>query len=223
MMMFWEAGVVLLSMPKTGSQALETALAARADILIRNPPRQKHMPLRWFQNALLPVFQPSAKRPLETIAVIREPLDWLGSWYRYRQREPLRGRPNSTASLSFAEFIEAYLSDRPAAYANVGRQSRFVKTAAGETGVDHLFAYENLPSLVGFLETRLGISIQMPTHNVSPVGDLTLPDDMRQRVFQDLQAEFEIHRAALAYSAQIAAQVRPAVAETHQNAPSSEP
>ncbi|MGB1730647.1 MAG: hypothetical protein ACPHFQ_00980 [Paracoccaceae bacterium] len=33
--------------------------------------------------------------PFETFGIIRQPLDWMDSWYRYRQRDQLKGHKNA--------------------------------------------------------------------------------------------------------------------------------
>ncbi|MFD0978607.1 gamma-glutamyl kinase [Tropicimonas aquimaris] len=200
MMIFWEARLVLLAVPKTGTQALQAALGAEADVIIRNPPLQKHMPLRWYQRSVLPLFSAEEGMQLETVAVIREPLDWLGSWYRYRRRESLSGRPNSTADLSFQEFVAAYLQPSQPPYAEVGRQSRFVSAPGKAVAVDHLFAYEHFPTLLRFLEGRLGHRIRLGRTNVSPAGELDLPDSMAQLAARKLKDEFSLHKIAVAAS-----------------------
>ena len=40
MLMFYNAKLVLLAVPKTGSSAIEDALGAHADCRIENPPEQ---------------------------------------------------------------------------------------------------------------------------------------------------------------------------------------
>lgn len=197
MMIFWDARLVLLAVPKTGTQALQAALGGEADMIIRNPPLQKHMPFRWYQRSIHPIFNSAESPPLETVAVIREPIDWLGSWYRYRRRDSLIGHHNSTQERSFADFVSGYLQSRQPAFAAVGRQSRFVRKQDGEIGVDHLFAYEHFPALVRFLETRLGHAISLPRCNVSPGGNLDLPAEIRARATDRLKDEFDLHRLAV--------------------------
>jgi hypothetical protein len=107
---------------------------------------------------------------------MREPLDWLGSWYRYRQRDDVAAPGNSTMGRSFDEFVRAYCSDTPPDFAAVGSQSRFLAEKRGR-GVDHLFAYEKIDRFVTFLEARLKIEITLPRLNVSPKGDLRLSPD----------------------------------------------
>ena len=83
MLVFWKARLVLLAVPKTGTTALEAALLPHADTAILNPPRQKHCTVRRYRNQLQPFFEQRGERPLELVAVVREPVSWLSSWYRY--------------------------------------------------------------------------------------------------------------------------------------------
>ena len=76
MLVFAQARLVLLSVPKTGSTALEAALERDADLVLRNPPHLKHMNLRGWQNRLAPLFDGKAAE-FRTIAVIRDPVDRL--------------------------------------------------------------------------------------------------------------------------------------------------
>ena len=45
MLVFWKQKLVILSVPKTGTTAIEAALAPHADIVVSHPPEQKHAPL----------------------------------------------------------------------------------------------------------------------------------------------------------------------------------
>jgi hypothetical protein len=44
MLVFWKENLVLLAVPKTGSTALQGALAPRASMVFRDPPKLKHAP-----------------------------------------------------------------------------------------------------------------------------------------------------------------------------------
>jgi hypothetical protein len=108
MLVFWKAKLVLLAVPKTGTTALEAAFGPWADGAFFNPPRLKHMTLRRYRRQLAPILAQDGP-PLEVMAVMREPVDWLSSWYRYRTRPELGTRPQSTAGLSFGDFALAWL------------------------------------------------------------------------------------------------------------------
>jgi hypothetical protein len=109
-------------------------------------------------------------------AVMREPVNWLGSWYRYRHRAALADHPNSTRGISFDAFVSAYCQGKPPGFANVGAQSKFLEPQRNGTKVTHLFRYETPDDLIAFLADRLGTRIETAQHNASPSLGLELSD-----------------------------------------------
>ena len=103
---------------------------------------------------------------------MREPTDWLGSWYRYRQRDEADAG-KSTRGMSFDEFVRAWCSDPRPDFADVGSQAKFLRPRQG-VGVDRLFRYEEIDGFVRFLEDRLDCEITLPRLNVSPAGTTEL-------------------------------------------------
>ncbi|WP_439137734.1 gamma-glutamyl kinase [Roseicyclus sp.] len=192
MLLFWKAKLVLLAVPKTGTTALEAALLAHADAAILNPPEKKHLTARRWRNQLAPFFENRGTRQIETMAVIREPRDWLGSWYRYRARPEIAATASSTAAMDFTQFVTGWLSDPEPEYARVGRQSRFVSNAEGKLIVDHLFRYEEMEKAIAFLEARLGIALDLGRRNISPQADLTLPPALEARLHHEAAADFAL-------------------------------
>lgn len=198
MMVFWKARLVVLAMPKTGTQAYEAALSERADMVIRHPPGLKHMSLQRYRNKIRPLLRQAGAERMETLAVIRAPRDWLGSWFRYRQRPALKGHTNSTAGLSFAEFIEGFLAEEPPSWADVGRPYRFVSDGQGRVAVDHLFAYDHQDALQAFLAERLGHPVIPPRRNNSPDAGLDLPEALEARLARALAPDLALHAALMA-------------------------
>lgn len=192
MLLFWKAKLVLLAVPKTGTTALEAALLAHADTAILNPPEKKHLTARRWRNQLAPFFENRGTRQIETMAIIREPRDWLGSWYRYRARPEISGSASSTAGMDFAQFVTGWLSDPEPEYARVGRQSRFIANAEGKIIVDHLFRYEDLDQAVHFLQQRLGVTLDLGRRNISPQADLSLPPALEARLQREATADFDL-------------------------------
>jgi hypothetical protein len=198
MLMFWKEKLIVLAVPKTGTTALETALLPHADAAITNPPQMKHVTLRKYRAQLARFFEQRGQRPMEVMAVIREPVDWLGSWYRYRARPQIAGRAQSTAGLSFDAFVEGWLQDPEPEFARVGRQSRFVSDDAGQVAVDHLFAYERLDLAVGFLEQRLGLTLDLARHNVSRDRATALSPPVEARLRREAAADFALWQEVMA-------------------------
>ncbi|NIZ12235.1 gamma-glutamyl kinase [Phaeobacter sp. HF9A] len=193
MMVFYRAKLALLSVPKTGTTALQTALRPHADIVISDPPELKHAPVYRYNRWIRPMFERVCDTELELAAVMREPVDWLGSWYRFRQRPHLDGKPVSTKGLSFDAFVQDYCKGKRPPHANVGSQAKFLEPQPNGCRVTHLFAYENLAPFHSFLEERTGISIETQQENVSPKADLTLEPRTLEKLRRKHPEEFALY------------------------------
>jgi hypothetical protein len=193
MLVFYKERLVFLSMPKTGTTAYHSALENRADIVVSDPPELKHAPVYRYNRFFRPMFERVCDVEMETIAVMREPVSWLGSWYRYRQRPFLRGKPNSTHDISFDDFVEAYTKgDRPG-FANVGSQFKFLEPRPNGTKVTHMFRYEDPDRLNTFLEERLGLKLQLNRENVSPEMNVSLTEKTYQKLRRKCSEEFSLY------------------------------
>ena len=192
MLVFWKQKLVLLAVPKTGTTALEQALLPHASAAILDPPGQKHISAPQYRNRLSKFFEQRGNHPMELVAVMREPVDWLGSWYRYRSRPQLAGKANSTRGISFDDFVAAWLQPRRPDFADVGSQAKFLTDGDGNRAVDHLFRYDRMGDLVAFLEDRLDARFDIARANVSPTGPVDLSDAMRERLQDEAAAEFAL-------------------------------
>lgn len=113
MLVFAKKKLVILAMPKTGTTSLEASLAPKADLVFRNPPNLKHTPAHRYYKSLRPYLEAGGLEGLELVCALREPIDWLGSWYRYRTRPAKDGMPTSTKGMSFDEYVNDYLKGKP--------------------------------------------------------------------------------------------------------------
>lgn len=192
MLIFLKARLVVFATPKTASTSIEDAIGAFADIRITKNPNAKHTPYRKYKRHLKP-FVETFGEDFACVAVMREPTQWLGSWFRYRSRDALAGKPNSTASMDFEAFIEAYLQDTPPACARVGSQAKFLTDNQGRLGMDHLFRYEDMPALQEFLQDRLNFSFELGHANRSPDGQIGLSPDLEQKLRAHCAQDFELY------------------------------
>lgn len=167
MLVFLKQRLVFLSVPKTGTTAYELALATSASIVVSAPPELKHAPVFRYNRFFRQVVERFAGPDVAILAVMREPLDWLGSWYRYRSREDLRGHPKSTHGMSFDTFVRAYCQADAPEFAQVGSQAKFLEPQRNGTRVTHLFRYEDQSGLQSFLAQRLGVEVVTQTANRS--------------------------------------------------------
>ncbi len=172
------------------------ALEHKAAMVLRNPPHLKHSPVYRYRRFLKPFFKQAGGLDPETLAVIRDPVSRLSSWYRYRHRDDLDGHPNSTKGVSFDEFVDAYCRGNRPPYADIGSQTRFLTDKDGNLGVDHLFQYEQMDKLIAFLEDRLEMSISLPQRNVSPKMDTPLSAKTLAKFERKHSEEFELWHQA---------------------------
>lgn len=192
MMVFWNERLVLLSVPKTGTHAYTQALGPRASMVVTDPPELKHAPVYRYNRFFRPMFEKMGAVDMELVAVIREPLSWLGSWYRYRQRPALDGRRASTKSHSFDTFLTECCADTPAPFANVGSQAKFVEARPNGTAVRQFFRYEDQAGFRNFLIDRLGDIPDIPSANVSPKRSLDISPEVEALVRKKRAAEFAL-------------------------------
>ncbi|MGB5864660.1 MAG: gamma-glutamyl kinase [Sulfitobacter sp.] len=195
MLVFFKERLAFLSVPKTGTTAYQSALAARADLAITNPPLLKHAPVYRYNRFIRPMFLNVCDAEMELMAVMRDPVSWLGSWYRYRRRPFMQGRTNNTCDINFDEFVLAYMKGKRPGFAEVGNQLKFLERQPNGTGVTHLFRYEDQPRLKGFLEERLEMKITLARENESPAMNLALSADVEERFRRKFNDEFAFYDA----------------------------
>ena len=191
MLIFWRQRLVFLATPKTASTAIEQALEPLAAMVVLRPPVLKHTNAQRFHRFLSPYLASASGRDFALCALMREPRDWLGSWYRYRQRKD-EVPEKSTAHLSFDDFVQGYCRDDRPEFAQVGNQATFL-APKGHPQVDHIFRYEDIGRFVQFLEDRLNCEITLPRVNVSPEGDMTLTADNEALLRQFCARDFELY------------------------------
>jgi hypothetical protein len=162
---------VFFCTPKCASNSIEAMLRPHVDIDLQGSPQVRHTNVRQYHRFLAPYLAEIAPATtFDTVALIREPVSWLYSWYRFRARSELRATKhvNSTSHVSFEEFIAAYLTEPQPEFARVSSQADFLLDDLGRRGVDHLFAYESVGVLVDWFAGRIGVPLSLRAINVSP-------------------------------------------------------
>lgn len=196
MLVFWKPRLVVLAVPKTGTTAIEHALGPLAALPVTAPAALKHTDARAWQRFLKPYLREVSGGEFSAVALMREPIDWLGSWYRHRQRDDIGAFAGATLGLSFADFVEGYLEVPRRGFADVGTQAEFLRAESGAAcGVDRLFRYEEIGGFVAYLEDLLGFAIELPRVNVSPEGDSDLPEALRARLQARLAADYALYES----------------------------
>ena len=156
MHIFLAEKLVLFAVPKAGSTALEAATRARASIILKDNNGDRHIGVRGYSRRWAPFLKRAYGFEGEGIAIIRDPVERLGSWYRYRTRLDPSQNPRSTREISFEGFLAALLDGGATATETTGSQHIFLTDAEGRIGVTHLFAYDAFDQSLAFLADRLG-------------------------------------------------------------------
>lgn len=191
MQVYFKQNLVSLAVPKTGSTAYELALRPFADIIFAK--RRKHMTAQQYHNKTAPFLQELYNITPESVAVMRDPIEQLRSWYRYRTSERLDNSANSTKNYSFDAFVLAAISDTPPAFAATGCQHRFLTIGDGTVPVHHVFAYEKQAQFREFLEQRFETPLEFNRKNVSPQANAPLSSDIEKRLRNVRADEFSLY------------------------------
>lgn len=193
--------LVFLANPKTATQSVRAMLRKRAmpgEWL--NDPGARHGGIAPFNRKWRGMIEERLGGPVEVFAVVRDPLERLDSWFRYRRKNPA-GEPTSTQGLEFADFLRAVVADEPPPFARVGAQDRFAGWDGKRAAIDVLFDYRRLDLMMDFLADRIGTRLYLPVKNVSTVAAAPLPDlpeALMAALRRKLAGDFAVYEAVSA-------------------------
>lgn len=191
MLIFWDQRLVFLATPKAGSTAVEMALESLASASLQRPGAMKHTDIATYHRFLGPWLQAQTGQAFTTVALMREPVDWLRSWYRFKLRDDDDDPDHPMLGVSFADFARDYAApDGPDRLGIIG-QAAFL--SQGGAQVDRIFRYESMDRFVDFLESRLDCAIELPRANVPPSVDVHLPEDAETRLRQAMRADLTLY------------------------------
>jgi len=196
-------GFVFLATTKCGSTSIETAFMTHSQVILQNPPNIKHTNYAGFQRFLQPYLASGGfpRESYEVVCAFREPIDWLSSWWRYRSRTNLANPANPrhrnyTGDMSFERFARAYMEGNEQ-FAQVGRQSRFVRPSPGEAEVDRIFRYDRLDLLIDYLCEKVGEEVQVGAANTSPKRSYSLSEECDIELREFFAPEYRIYERAI--------------------------
>jgi len=190
MLIFWEKRLVFLATPKAGSTAIESALEALSNVAVQRPSELKHTDLASYRRHIEPWLHHATGDTFTTVALMREPIGWLRSWYRFRQRDDVDDPDHAMVGVSFADFARAYAASDEA-YRGIGTQCDFLTKQ--QDRVDQIFRYEEIESFTHFLEDRLDCAISLPRVNVPPAVDVSLRDEQEAELRHFLQRDVALY------------------------------
>ncbi len=165
---------VFLCTPKNASTSIEAMLRPYCEIAYLEHPALRHINYRNYTHYIEPFLTNEMHIDnLETICLVREPVSWLHSWYRFQHRVSLRNPNNpihhkNTLGFTFSEFVSEYISPNPRPFATVKSQYGFVQDSDDVIGVDSIFAYEHLEDFIDYMSQKVGRKLSLNHLNSSP-------------------------------------------------------
>lgn len=196
MLIFLRHRLAFLAVPKTGTTAVEMALRPKAEVIFSR--NRKHINAQRYRRKIGPFLEDTFGIFPEPLAVMRDPVDQIRSWYKYRTADRLKGSDLSSAELSFDDYVRAVISRDPPPFAQIGSQFTFLTDDTGEVQVDHLFAYEKQLAFRQFLSERLEDTVEIAPKNISPAIDAPLSDEVAAQLRAARADEFALYDRLMA-------------------------
>ena len=160
---------VFIADSKTASTSIEHSLVGHAEIQRGGGPQRKHIYLR----DALPEYDFLFDRDgygiesFFTFGVMRDPVSWIQSWYRYRCGNKVESP--LPAGMSFGEFWALNDWNRTMLQGVPRLQSYFFTDKAGAPIVDYIIPYSQLAGHFATICEGLGIKTPLQSKNVSKV------------------------------------------------------
>ena len=195
MLVFPAERLVFLCTPKCGSTSVEEAYAPYAGVVLGGHPKLKHVDLSAYERGFAPLTGKELGS-LETVCLVRDPMEHLKSWYRYlRLQKKLKKRKWSQRGRTFEDFVEDFLGVDPGW--RMKTQHAFVQDEHGQIGVNRIFALEHVDRFVDFMNDRLGIRTGIPILNTSPSYKTTLSPELETALRRRLAPDIALHDEVL--------------------------
>ncbi|MSU90635.1 hypothetical protein GE300_13595 [Rhodobacteraceae bacterium 2CG4] len=193
MLISFPARLCYLAGPKTGSTAIEDQLRPVSSVVLQGTAHAKHLNVREYRALLGPLLQHINVPPPDLCAVMRHPMDWIRSWYRYRQRDG-ESPGMSTRDIDFETFVDGFLADEKPVFTHyIGTQYDFLRDEDGEVRVDHLFRYDDIDAFYRFLGERFQRPFEFRQMNVSPRVDVVISVDAQMRLERAFARDYELY------------------------------
>lgn len=188
MLIFWDQRLVFLATPKAGSTAIEMALDSLASASLLRPAALKHTDIATYRRFVGPWLSAQTGAAFTTVALMREPVDWLRSWYRFKLRDDHDDPRHVMDGITFAGFAGRYAAGQ---HPEISSQSDFLTDS--DQRVDRIFRYEDITSFVDFLESRLDCAIELPRINVPPSVDVHLPEPAEAQLRHAMERDLQVY------------------------------
>lgn len=190
MLLSVEKRFLFVANTKTASTSLEVALEPHAEVIRAGTPERKHTPLARLLEVYDFVFKREDLSPdtFFKFGVMRDPVDWLQSWYRYRRGNNVDAPLPEEMTLSDFWAQKDWNIQRADGTKNL--QRTMFCDAQDRVLADVIIPYPQLGSMTAEIFAALGIEAPLDHHNVSRIApsadiDPVLEAEMRAFYAED--------------------------------------
>jgi hypothetical protein len=172
--------ISFVATPKTATISIETAFSPYA----RDYAPHVHEPVN--------VVRSKSNKP--ALGVIRNPHDWIKSYYLYLKHSKYFLSVNSPWGIgkrSLDSFVGKFCDGQHLWPEPLRLQSDYLETESDS--VEHLYRYESLNLAIAQLNESCGTKVVVDRHNVSPKSDLVLSHKMKTLFEESASKDFELY------------------------------
>ncbi len=196
---------VMFDIPKSASTSINFALSRVSECVLDGNGGLKHLRVTDYEQFLEPMLLKCSHAPVsefDRIAVVREPIDMIMSYYKYLRRSGVEDpghvdHRRHTLDINFEEFCQSVVNEyrgRSQVRYSVSRPASFLKTQDGTIGVDTIFAFDRLDSFARYMSEKTGSEISIPMRNVSAKGaDLSIGQSLYEDLRQIMADDFKLY------------------------------
>ena len=194
-----------LCTPKCASTSIEKFMGNSERIELTGSPQMKHCDATFYKNKMKP-FLTSAFPNSEFVsfALIREPISWLSSWWRYLQR-PNASKRFNTNNISFNDYVLNFMKPLDQRQPGTGTRFKYPRSwiidDVGCVVVDKVFSLDKIEELEAFLTLHTGTKVLLDTLNKSTneefITPLSLPDSTIKIVNEVMKIEYQLYDSAM--------------------------
>lgn len=188
-----EKRFLFVASTKTASTSVEHALMPFSDIIRGGSAQRKHISLGSAMSAYRFLFtQPGYEADtFFKFGVIRDPIDWIGSWYRYRLGNKVESP--LPAGTGFADFWARKDWNILRADGSRHLQRDMFTSADGSLLADVVIPYARLDEIFGEICRHLDIPVQLARKNVSRLAEpVVLPPGLEDEIREFYSEDYEL-------------------------------
>lgn len=180
-------GVTFVAVPKTGTIAIEKAFAPYASNIA---------PLDAHKHDNVAKVKLVSSNPC--LCLVRNPLDWIGSYYRFLRFSPFFARSDclfGIHSKSFEDFVQAHVRGRRMWPEPHRFQHEYV--CSGGLSVEWVYRYDALTDAMDHLSEVCGVAPKIDKHNVSRKLELELSEGTRLQFEKYMEKDYCLYEQAM--------------------------